>query len=368
MLTIWALDESGIRRGMVEPVAARAVLRDCDVGTWSFDIDMNDPMAKKITAGWSVVFIDEGVRISGLITSITASVDAQYSTMTVFGVDDNVRLEDRLVYPNPLKPATQQDRARYVVRGSAEGVLKAMVGAAAGDTAISTRKSPGLVINPNYNRGGQVAISERFSNVLEVARRIARIGGVTFNTVRGDDGQVHFDVRVPKDLTRQVRIIPQTGGAATGSVGVESATVTAAIIAGQGEGAERYINELAAPDKGRRIERLKDRRDTDEIDVVAQAAVELLSDGAETGKASLKISETVHRKFGVHFSLGDSISVQLGPATITSPVRTADITWDGFGRTVEISVGDHDQPDDKTPAWVREVKDLQTRIRGLESR
>lgn len=368
MLTIWALDEKGIRRGMLEPVAARAVLRDCDVGTWSVDIDMNSDLAKKINIDWSVIFIDEGIRISGLVTAIKASVEAMYSTMTIEGVDDNVRLEDRLVYPNPLKPASQQDRARYVIRGAAEGVLKAMVGSAAGDTALSNRKSPGLVINPNYDRGAQVAISERFSNVLEVARKIARVGGVTFNTVRGDDGMVHFDVRVPKDLTRQVRIIPQTGGAATGSVGVEAATVTTAIVAGQGEGAERYINEASLPDNGRRIERLKDRRDTDEIDVVAQAAMELLMDGAQTGTANLKITETDKRKFGVHFALGDAISIQLGPATITSPVRVADITWDGFGRSIELSVGDHEQSDDKTPAWVHEIKDLQSRIRGLESR
>ncbi|WP_298176876.1 hypothetical protein, partial [Saccharomonospora sp.] len=65
---------------------------------------------------------------------------------------------------------------------------------------------------------------------------------------------------------------------------------------------------------------------------------------------------------------GDTVTVELGPATIAEPVRAVELSWDGHGRTASLTLGDHDQADDKVPAWVKKIRDLDARVRGIEVR
>lgn len=368
MLTIWALDPSSTRRGMLTPTAIQAVIKEMDTDTYIVEIDSSNHLANRITIGWSLIIDDGTIRISGPITELETDITATTSTLTIHGVGELHRLADRLIYPNPAQEASKQTRARYTDKGPAETVIKTLVNASAGPTALPARRTKDFTVPATRGSGKVVTISERFSNLLEEARSLARLGGITFSAVRADDNTVPFMVRVPADLSRQIRVAPETGGASTGTVGLAGATVTAAIVAGRGEGVERYIDERTAPGSSRRIEVLKDRRDTDESDAVAQAADKLLEDGAETGKATIKVVETPQRRLGQHFQLGDTITVQLGSTTVSKPVRSAKITWDGFGREVELTIGDNESADDNTPAWVKEVKKLDTRLRGLEAR
>lgn len=367
MLTVWALTPANVRKGMLDPTSATAVVREMGVDTFVIEVNALDELAQQVGIDWKLIIDDSFVRVSGRITEVSEDIEAQQSTKTLTGVGELYRLRDRLVYPNPAKNAGNQDVARYVDRGRAETVLKKIVSSNAGGDALPERQSPWFIVPVSSGRGDDVSISERFSNLLDVAKSVARAGGITFSADLNEKNEVVLNVRAPSDLSRQVRFVAETGGAATGSVGFTAPTVTAAIVAGQGEGAERYINEVARPGNGRRIEVLKDRRDTDETDVIQQAAEELLNDGAETGKATLEIPETPDRRFGQHFKLGDIITVQLGNATVSKPVRSAEIEWDGYGRTVKISVGDHENSDDNAEPWVKEVKDLYQKVHNLES-
>lgn len=366
MLTIWALDSRGIRRGMLSPISAKAVERDCDQGTWVVEIDLNSPLAERISEDWYLVIRDESINISGPINRLETNVEAQQTTLIISGVDELSRLKDRLIYPNAVLPAGSQDIARYQDKGVAETVIKRLVNLNCAAGALPARISQGLVVDSDYKQGTNVVVSERLTNLLDVCKSLARAGGVTFKAVRDDDGLVHFTVRKPRDKSRQVRFIAQTGGSSTGNLAIESAKVTTAIVAGQGEGAERFIDEISRDPGNRRIEALKDRRDTDEADVVKQAGNDLLDDNAATASANVEISETFQRQYGTHFLLGDVITVQLGSIIVSKPIRSVEIEWDGFGRTVKLSVGDHDSADDKSPKWVQEIKNLNTRIRNLE--
>lgn len=366
MLTVWAIDPSQVRRGMLEVIGCTAVMRDMGVDTFHVQIDMGSVLADRITLGWSLVIDDDTARVSGPITKIETTVEAQANTLNLYGVGELHRLKDRLVYPNPKLSASKQDRARYNHKAPAGLVISTLADVSAAASALPSRQSPGFIAD-RVSMGATVPISERFSNVLEVCRSVGMYGGVTFSAVREEDNTIPLRLRKPQDLSRQVRVVPETGGASTGSLAVEAATVTAAIVAGQGEGAERYIDEVVATDATRRIEVLKDRRDTDDIEAVAQAALDLLSGGAESGKSTLKITETPERIFGRDFKLGDIITVQLGSIQVAKPVRVVEITWDGFGRQIEVSVGDHEDSEDKTPGWVKEVKNLDSRLRGVEA-
>ena len=54
--------------------------------------------------------------------------------------------------------------------------------------------------------------------------------------------------------------------------------------------------------------------------------------------------------------------------TISEPVRAVELSWDGHGREATLTLGDPDQADDKTPAWVKRINKLDARWRSLEVR
>lgn len=364
--TIWALDQDGIRQGILEPITAKAVLRDMQVGTWLTEIDADHYLAKRINPSWTVL-IDDGItRISGSINHISTTIDATSQTLELSGVTDLHHLNDRLTYPNPLKPITQQDTAYYTAKGTAETVLKNLINNSCGTGALPERRSNKLVLEEDHTRGNPISVSERFTNLLDVVRANARAGGITFTAVRTDDGNITVSARVPQDLSRQVRFMAETGSAATGSLSIDSATVTTAIIAGQGEGTDRAITEVSRP-SARRIEQLKDRRDTEDQAVVDQAAKELLDNGAQSASASFKISESIYT-FDRDFTLGDTITVEFGAVQVSEAIRSAEITWDEYGREIELSLGDHNNDQDKEPAWVKKIQNIDARMRGLESK
>jgi ribosomal protein L19E len=53
-------------------------------------------------------------------------------------------------------------------------------------------------------------------------------------------------------------------------------------------------------------------------------------------------------------------------AQVTDRARVAEIAWDEFGRTVQLTVGSHSTDEDKAPAWVKQIRDLKRQVRHLK--
>lgn len=365
-LTVWAVDPGGVRRGQLVPHDCTIVARDADVGTWSLTVDGRDELAQRLGPGWGVIIDDGLVRMSGRAESFDWSASRATLDLTIAGVDELARLADRLIYPDPRRAITNQSVARYKLSGPAETVIREMVWRNAGTAALQPRRSPRLVTTASQGRGKRVTVSERMSNLLEVSRSLARIGGLTFTAV--DDGtRILFEQHPPRDLSRQVRFTDLNGGLSAGEIGYKAPTVTAAIVAAQGEGVDRAITEQVAEVDvwGRRIEDLFDRRDTSDDDVIDQTGTEALAEGSATATASFEAVEVPGCVLGHDFQVGDTVTAQLGSATVTEPVRAAEVSWDGHGRTVKLTLGD--KPDENEPAWVRRVRDLSTRLSRQEA-
>ena len=112
----------------------------------------------------------------------------------------------------------------------------------------------------------------------------------------------------------------------------------------------------------------KDQRDTDDMAELEQSATEQLDEGAPGAGAQFSAVEAPGLRFGTDFLLGDTVSVEVGALTIAEPVRAVELAWDGHGRTATLTLGDHDQADDKTPKWVSKIKKLDARVRSQEVR
>ena len=344
------------------------VLRDADVGTFSVTVP-DDALAARVRDRWRLLIQDgDATVLSGPVTGVEPDVADKSVTLT--GVSDLTHVADRLTYPNPALPGGQQTSDAYYKRtGPAETVVRDMIHVNAGAGAIAVRRADGFTVAASQGRGVTVTTNLRYKNLLEESRALARLGGVTFDAVQEQDGRVVLRFRVPADRSRSVRFTAGNGGVTGGTYSLAAPTATTVLVAGQGVGTARNIIERSRPTTwGRRIEVFKDQRDTDDAAELEQSATEQLDEGEAGAGASFTVVETPGLVYGVDYRLGDRVTVELGAATISEPVRAVELSWDGHGRTASLTLGDHDQADDKTPAWVKRIKNLDARVRGMEVR
>lgn len=371
MLDVWAVDPGRVRRGQLEVLSCSVVVRDADIGTWTVTVQ-DDDLARRVEAGWRVVIRDDtGVVTSGPVLEYGG--DVADGAFTFSGEDDLFHVASRVTFPDPSKPAEQQtDAAYFKYSAAASNVIDRLLYRNVGSGSIEARHVPGFVLDVagGGNLGSTVTVNTRYKNLLEEARSLARVGGVTFWAVQGDDSDlIRFRFREPVDLSRRVRFSLGGGGLTGGSWALTAPTVTSVLVAGQGQGTDRTIKEhLADPgDWGFRIEQFQDRRDTDDPKELEQAGTDTLAEGAAGGSAVVEVEEAPGLVFGVDFRLGDTVLVDFGRAQITEPVRAVELVYDGYGRSAKLTLGDHATDEDQDPAWVKHVRALGKRLRGLET-
>lgn len=364
MLTVTAVDPGGVRRGRLVPVGSpSAVWRDTDAGAFMIPVALDD-LSSLISDGWEIVIADGGLTMRGIIESREVSVQDGGLVLTLSGKEGLVLLADRVTYPNPGVAVTAQTAEGYYTRKGTAGVLiRDLIDANAGPAARPERRAARIVCPAPIAQGGNTSVNTRYKPLLEVVRGVARAGGVR---VWLEPSGADWAVRIarPRDRSREVRFQVDVDG----SVAVQAPTVTNVVVAGQGQGAARTIREYTqASTWGRRIEVFQDRRDTDDVAEHDQAGAQTLAEGAAAGTASFPVTESDGARFGVDYNLGDMVSVRMGPVVISEPVRAVQVDWDGYGRTVKLTLGDHDQADDNAPAWVARTRDIEARLRRIEA-
>ncbi|GEB46947.1 hypothetical protein MTE01_28920 [Microbacterium testaceum] len=284
------------------------VMRANDVGSW--EIKLPDQVLDPSTGQWNahegsthlrkegaglIITGPDGVILSGPMLSATFEATAAdlSGAWTIAGVSDAVVLADALAFPDPaVADPNAQTRANDTRTGSAEDLLRAYVSANIADTAPATRRtgfrSRLTVYSPSQGLGPALTTSPRFDNLLELLRKIAGAGGLRFDVTQQGEGLV-FSVWQPADRSAYVRMDVANDLLNSVTYGYGSPTATRAIVAGQGQGTERYLvsrtstaSVAAETAWGRPIERFLDQRQADEATELEQAGDALLSEGGAT--------------------------------------------------------------------------------------
>lgn len=368
MLTVWAVDPARVRRGQLHALECSVIVRDADVGTWQTIITDED-LSRRVVEGWRLIVQDNGRTVtSGPVTEYGSNITDR--TVTLIGQDDLAPVADRIVYPDPTRPASQQTDDAYYKRSGLSGVVtQAMIQQNAGVDALAVRRVEAFAVGSAAGLGVQTTTNLRYGNLLEEARALARGGGFTFTAAQEEDNRIVLRFRAGQDLSRRVRFTQQNGGLSVGIYSIAGPTVTSVLVAGQGEGAARTVSEHTQDtDWGRRIEMFQDRRDTDDPEELDEAGRVTLAEGAAGASAKVEINEVPGLVYGIDYQLGDIVTVEFGAATISEPVRAVELVWDGHGRTARLTLGDHQEEDDQTTEWVNHVRDLGSRLRRLETR
>lgn len=297
--------------------------------------------ATRLREGWGLVVQDGDFRVSGVITQFFRTAKDANLEVEVTCVSELAFLGDRLTYPDPSHAENQQAAARWSDRGPAETVIKNLVSNNLGPTALKHRRVPALAVAPSQGRGGDASVDTRLKNLLDVVEPMATAANLRMNVLFSPGGLV-FDTIPGRVLSRRVRLSWVSGEVIGWEMTDRAPSVTAVIVGGQGEGADRRLDSRQSIDSWqRRIEVFKDRRDTDDVNALEKAANEELRKGISERIMKVTVQESETRKFGVAFDVGDTITLDVAQnvTPYDSKIIEAKIVWTDDMRTVELTAG-----------------------------
>lgn len=364
----------------------KIVPRFNDVGSWELVIPKGHPKAALLTPGGWLTFLPvSGGRevasghVRGLKEVWSAS-DPGAGTLTAYGPTAEVVLLDRLAYQVPSQVSTIQSASDYDRRtGPAETIIKQYVDVNGGPSAIRSRLTFGLVIEPDQGRGLTVKGSARMDVLLTLVQGLAQAGGLGFrvafipSTVSPTPSQpvqpdqMQLQIYVPRDLSLLARFGRELGNLVSYEYTQEAAKSSAAIVGGGGDGTARVFAEVwntnATSAWGPRSETFVDRRDTSDSTELTQSATnETITNGTQNA-LSIKTMDTPNLMFGRDYYLGDTVTVVDAP--VSDVLKEVEITWDASsGPSTTSTVGT--KSTSGTPKILAILTALNTKVTALQ--
>jgi hypothetical protein len=296
--------------------------------------------------------------------------NAGVGNITVNFADDLALVVARLTYPDPtLAPAAQVTDA-WTNTGNAEVQLRTLAAYNAGPNALAARRIPQLALGALAGVGTSItSTADRMEPLGNVMRRIAVNGGGLGFRTRQDGTQILFEVYQPLDLTGQVVFAFGAGNLKYVGYQVTAPKATAAIVGGQGEGADRALIERVN-DGGQaswgRMETLVNRPGNDPVADLNAAGDEALAEAAETTRLPTSTSDTPFQRYGEPYDIGSKVSVESWPGSMVSDVITTVHfqVWATSGEYVSSTVGS--QAENADPAWIQRLRAMDRRVAYLE--
>lgn len=319
--SVFVRDKDLRRIALVEDYfSCEAVARFNALGSWSLELDRRVPAAIPLsTPGNSIEIVnaDSGaVFLSGpILTREHDRKDNTTSILKVSGSDDLVWIANRVAHPSPGESVPPYEaNEHHVVSGTCSTVLRTYVNMNLGPGAIAPRRKTNFLLEDTDPLvGDSVSGKLRWTPLLEELQKLALAGGdIGFRCVQADDGTIRFQVYEPVDRTATIKFSENLGNLEGFNYKSESPQLTYVYVGGQGEGTARTIKE--GQNAGElatwgRIEQFEDRRDTNEATELQQKIDEVLAEKSEKTDLSLSPIDTEQQMFGVHYHLGDIVTV-----------------------------------------------------------
>ena len=329
------------------------MLRFNNVGTWEIELPTGHPVGELLRLpGYGIIVTGpSGVIFSGPTTAAENLKDSNnpQGSWMITGVDDSVILGERLAYPTPsTDDVSLQTQAYDTVYNDIAST--AMYGYVQRNLvtghAPAARAIPGLSIAADEELGSEISKSARFNVLGELLSELAVIDGLGFD-IKQVDSSLEFHVYEPQDRSREIRMDIANNTLAKTSYGYGVPGLTHAIVAGQGQGADRQFIDVVTTDSSdaetlwnRRIETFIDQRNTSVIEELTQAGLEKLADSGLTITSVdvVPSSDTTMRPF-IDWSLGDKVGVVVGGQEVSAIVTQMAISIADDGVRVGATVG-----------------------------
>ena len=276
----------------------------------------------------------------------------------------------RQTYPNPdMEPSAQvADNWSYAAEG--EHALRNLVLWQAADLALPARRIPKLVLGPFAGVGSVVSVkADRMEPMGDVMRRVASVSGGLGFKAEMVNNQIEFTVFQPVDLSNQIIFGFGAGSLKYIAYEVTAPKANAAIVGGQGEGADRFLIErvnAGSVDVWDRRETLVNRPGNDPVAELNAAGDEALADGAETTRVPISAADTPFQQFGRDYPIGAKVSVETAPgAMIVDMVVTVHVqVYPTAGEVISPTIGS--QAANSDPRWIQRMRAIDRRLAYLE--
>jgi hypothetical protein len=382
------------------------VVRYCQAGSWTLLIKAGTPQADLLQKGGGVAIYQDGVErpvLTGPIEYIqhywTVDQHTEAGSLYVGGSCDNKLVYSRLAFPNPTKTIAQQytGAATRTVSTKAGSALWQELSWALGSSAVPDRQAPGVVLGSDPNLGAKVDDSLRFDVIGTKFEDWIDTKSTGYRFVYDPNVQkIVLDVFSPQDRSADVRFSSELGNLREYVWTLSAPFTTRAIVACQGDGAERYIyqkiDSASEAEWGMVRETFIDRRDlglktnpangqpmkatatmTDADFESAKAAVvdaadSALSDGAPNGNFQIYPIDTPQLKFGRDYFVGDRVTVIADGTEYSDLVREVDITVEDGGKTETVSPKIGEQGTGNPLNLYKTVFEMREKLRKLEAR
>lgn len=362
-----------------------AMLRFCNVGSWTLNLPGGHPMIDALSADGSgiIVSLHGEPLFSGPTTKPKRKRDRQNpdGTFTFVGVTDEILLADALAYPDPTSSdPTSQAAANDVRSGPIETLMHeyvdANIGPSAATTPIDRRRGlrEKITLGLDEARGATVQKSPRFQNLLTLEQELSLLsdGALGFRMVQSG-AAIEFQTFAVRDRTDVVRLDIENGTITSEEVEKTGPTITYAIVAGQGEGTSRTIvprttaaATAAETAWGRPIERFIDQRNTDVVSELEQSGDEALLEAGFTATAVKVIpSDSQTMLYVVDWREGDLITVVVNGQETQSTVTAAALIVNSKTVAVGAAIGNV-TGFDKEAALTQRVDDVEKRVDNIE--
>jgi hypothetical protein len=276
----------------------------------------------------------------------------------------------RLTYPDGALAPGAQVLDNWSYTGNAELALRELVDKNAGAGALVERSIPRLALGTVAGVGTSGTFTaERMEPIGDVMRRVAAAGGnLGFRARLGADDVVTFEVYQSQDLSQE--IVFSFGYGSLKYIGFEQTApvANAAIVGGQGTGADRLLLErdnYASAQAWDRRETLVSRPGNDPTADLQTDGDAALAEGAETIRVPTSVSDTPFMKYP-DYDIGSIVSVETWPGAMISDV-VATIHFQVYatsGEYVSATVGSQAALSD--PKWLQQVRRMNRRISYLE--
>jgi hypothetical protein len=358
-------------------VGFTVVLRFNNVGSWKVTLPAESTAAEALRQPGAGVIVTgpEGVIFTGPTTSakkIQSTEDPQGS-WEIEGVDDSIVLLERLGYPDPTEPdAGLQTVAYDEITGPASTVLYHYVNANLGPDAPIERQIANLELAPDTALGSTTTGKVRFDVLGSIFTRLVAPDGLGYD-IKQEDDKLVFAVYQPVDRSGDIRLDVENNRLSVSEYTYENPKATRAIVAGQGQGEQRAILEVATTESeasettwGRRIEVFKDQRDTSDNTLLEQSGLEILAKFGMTQEGiSVRPSDDGLMRFGYDWNLGDKVSVVANEAVAVAVVTEVALSITESGVYVLATVGQPDTASKETKT-VSVQNNQEDRISNLE--
>lgn len=396
------------RIGIIDKwISMDLVVRYCQTGSWQILVEAGSPQANILQRGGGIAIYQDDVSTPILTGQIETFqhywTNAQHSgvgSLYFGGKCDNKLAYNRLAFPDPSKPATQQwqaDDSGRNISGPAGHLIWSELNQALGSGALANRQLGNVILGNDVTFGRQVSDNVQWDVIG------AKLESWIDTTTAGyrfvwDPNQrvINLHLFTPRDLSKDIRFSTDLGNLREFTWSLTAPTVTRVIVACQGSGKNRYlyqqIDAESEAEWGLQVEQFLDRRDlpikadpttgqpikadlsvTDEAFATAQqavkdAATEALSQGAKNGNFQIYPIDTPLIKFGRDYFVGDRVTVAIDGTEYTDIVREVTITVDQGGQTETVAPSIGEQGSGNPLNLYKTVFDMREKLRKLEAR